>query len=67
MILKGADTSLTGDVPQFDTAIVGTRRNKASVRGELGRLNPVSVSVDAEHKFAVSKLGHLEGFVLRAR
>jgi len=64
VILKSANASFTGDIPQFYTAIVGTRCNEASVRGELGRLNPVSVSVDAEHKFAVRKLGDFEGFVL---
>ena len=36
MVLESADSSLAGDIPKFDAAVIGTRCDEASIGREFG-------------------------------
>jgi hypothetical protein len=64
VVLECANPSFACDIPKFNKTVVSTRGDEASVGGELGRLNPISVGIYAEHKFSVVQLGDFQCFVL---
>ena len=64
MIVESSDKSLRGNIPQFAGAVLGSRGDESSIRGEHSRVDPVSMGTDGEHESAILELEDLQVLVI---